>query len=52
MNKKAWETLKAKKRREAVMRMKEYGITYELADNAFLDMMGQIMPEIIQFPHR
>lgn len=34
-----WEALKAKKRRESVKQMKENGITYDQADDEFLDMM-------------
>lgn len=42
MKNKKWEEFKAKKRRETVLQMKENGITYEEADDAFLDMMGEI----------
>jgi competence transcription factor ComK len=45
MNRKSWEALKENKRREAVKKMKENGITYEQADEAFLDMMGEMEEE-------
>lgn len=34
-----WEEFKARKRKQVVELMKENGITYEQADDAFLDMM-------------